>query len=230
LTTVGFVGLGMIQVAIATSLPDLQRIELPPWAARLSGTVLITCSLAMLAWRHRLAAAVAAGFFGCFAAIAFVDIAAGEWRSMAAWVPFAELTVFMAVALAGVSGRPGDAAILRPCFGSALILFGAVHVIYRDAISSMIPGWIPWVEAWPWFTGSIQLFAGIAVLWGRGSTVAATVIAFIYLSWLPLVHIPRLIGEPGNPQELTFALVAVALAGCSILIGYARGAASEPCS
>jgi uncharacterized membrane protein len=221
LMSVGIAGLGTAQLLFAAALPDLVLIDLSRQAARLSGLLLAGCGIAMLAKRHSLAAATTASILATFAAIAFFASANGKPASLTTWVPLAELLTFAVAALSGVrghaSGRP-----LRACLGSALLLFGAIHLQFHDAIASMIPQWIPWAGALPFATGVIQLAAGLAILLGRGTRTAGTGVGLLFLSWLPLVHAPRLIGNPFDNGEWSFALIALALAGCALMAGANR--------
>ena len=67
----------------------------------------------------------------------------------------------------GKDGRSNVAVKLgRYLYGSMLLLFALVHVQYREFIASMIPGWIPFVAIWPWFTASANFGAGVSFLSG----------------------------------------------------------------
>lgn len=219
LMALAFAGLGAAQVISGEALPNLQPVELSPLVARASGLSLLANAAVMLAWpRSRLCLALAI-FWGVFAAVALADAIGGD-PSMPGLVPFAELMIFTTALVAGAGAIRCKMAstVERLCAGFALILFGAVHIAYREAISGMIPGWIPFAEYWPWFTGVANLLAGIALVVGRGSAIAAMLIAAMYLAWLPVVHAARLIAEPGSLTEWTFALTALALAGCLLSI------------
>lgn len=93
-----------------------------------------------------------------------------------------------------------------------LLLFGFIHLTLPQAITGLLSEGFPLRSFWPYASGIVQVAAGIAVIWPRARRIALLAIATIYLSWLPLVHGPRLYASPNNWDEWRFALIALALA------------------
>jgi uncharacterized membrane protein len=210
-----FAGLGLVELIHGSALPGLHPLDdsTPTWVVRGSGALLAAGAIAML-FGPTAGLMVAALWLAAFA----LALAAASGASdVLAWPPAAETIVFSAFAI----WRWDDARgwlILRLLLGAMLVLFGAIHLTQRDLIATLIPDWIPVRSYWPWLTGGVSVAAGLACLAGRGTTLGAGAIAFMYLAWLPLVHAPRLLGAPGSLFEWTFALTALALAGVAFAV------------
>ena len=224
LMTFAFAGLGLVELLFAGPLPDLHiHAADAPNLARLSGTLLLIFSLCMLAGRFTsIASLLVALYWAFFGILAVTDVLARAPFNLAAWVPVAEIAVFVTASLArGIPPRWAATAarpLLRMTLGLGLVLFGVVHAVYHAAIGGMIPAWIPFAAEWPWATSVINGIAGLCILAGRGTAPAALVIAAMFGSWLPLVHAGRLAAEPENLFEWTFALTAAALTGAALVV------------
>ena len=185
---------------------------------------------------------IAADIIGCmvallaiFAACRFVRSDSLSWAIAAAWlaaclagaigilasgpavgsvVALAEAAVLAAACV--TLARPLPPAILHYLLTAMLIVFGSVHLIWHDAISQLIPAFVPFRGAWPWVTGTLQLAAGFASLSTRLARIAYPSVAAVFLAWIPLVHLPRILSGP-SVAEFSFAAMAVALAGALIL-------------
>lgn len=212
---VALVGLGAVEVIFATPLPGLHLLPeaAPSWLARGVGVLLaLTAGLFVF---HRKAALLLGGLWSGMAVLAIA--AAVSASDVLSWVPAVESGVFAAFAVWRWDERLGWL-VLRVLFGLALLFFGAVHLLHRDVIAMLIPDWIPWRAHWPWFTGGVNAVAGLSCLLGRGAAVCTGLVGVMYLSWLPIVHAPRLTEAPDSLFEWTFALTALALAGVGLAV------------
>jgi uncharacterized membrane protein len=117
---------------------------------------------------------------------------------------------------------------LRRPFAVTLLFYGMVHMFHRALIAGLIPAWIPGAGAWPWITGSIMVAAGIALLAGRAAELASLAIAAMFASWILIVHLARLAGNPAGSFEWSFALTALALAAVALLAMRNRPVRAEP--
>lgn len=146
--------------------------------------------------------------------------------------PVEAVTILLAIATLGAGGKHPIATRLAIAItGAMLLLFGLIHLVQADALSEMVPGWIPLRDGIPYLTGSLMVAAALAFGWSRARPQAAKLIAVMFLCWLPVVHLERLMRNPASFDEWRFALTALALAGALLLIalgGTADGSRKGP--
>ena len=75
---------------------------------------------------------------------------------------------------------------------------------------------MPAKTLWPMWTGSFQIAAAIGLLHDRTRFLAGIATAAMFASWLPLVHLPRLLVR-SNAFEWEFALMALWLVGAMLV-------------
>jgi uncharacterized membrane protein len=88
---------------------------------------------------------------------------------------------------------------LRCTFGLASIDFGLAHMTGVQAVSSMVPKWIPFGgEFWAILTGCAFVLGGIAVLTGILDVLAARLLALMLLMFSALVLAPGALAHRQN--------------------------------
>ena len=88
---------------------------------------------------------------------------------------------------------------LRCTFGLASIDFGLAHMTGMQAVSSMVPKWMPFGgEFWAMLTGCAFVLAGIAILTGIMDVLAARLLALMLLVFSVLVLAPGALAHPRN--------------------------------
>lgn len=122
------------------------------------------------------------------------------------------------VARGGGAGAEGGAAGVaraapRIVFGLCAIVFAVSHFVYADFTAAMVPGWIPGKLFWAYATGAGHLAAGLALLAGVRVRLAATCLAAMCGSFVVLVHVPRIVADPGSHLEWTMGCAALLIAG-----------------
>ena len=212
-------GLGLVELFFREALAQLH-----PWGAGSTASV-SGASLAVLAlWvlfrpSSRIAAFALAGHWTL--ALVFTILAAAKEPSSALnWVPASQAALFVLASLAASNGAGlphTQMTDLRRPFAVTLIYYGLVHIFHRALIAGLIPNWIPGAPVWPWLTGAIMVAAGIALLAGRAVELVSLAIAAMFMSWILVVHLGRLAGDPASSFEWGFALTALALAGVALL-------------
>ena len=214
----GTMGMGVLCLTYAGLDPHWQR-GLDAWTsaplAYANGAILIAASAALLAPRTvKYGGYALAAFLALWAALNAPHVIAGE---EAAWLAPAEI---VAVALGAwiASGAEKGLRIVRILFGLCLITFGGAHFLYLEFTASMIPGFIPFHLFFAAFTGAGHVAAGLSLVSGILARLGSTLLALMFSSFVLLLHIPRVLGDPGNQIEWTMLCHATALTGAALLI------------
>jgi len=145
------------------------------------------------------------------------------------WILFA--------ALAAPSDGPGrwfrghrGLRVARSMYAVALPLFGLHHFFSERGGAEAVPAWLPFRPGWGYLTGVAHILAGVAILLGIAPRVAATLEAIMISAFVLLVHVPGIIGAPGEPLQWTMFFVASAIGSAAWIVArsYAGGAALDP--
>ncbi len=109
--------------------------------------------------------------------------------------------------------------IARIVAGLSACVFGFAHFNYIDFTASMVPSWIPPHGVfWAWATGAGHLAAGLALVSGIQSRLAATLLAGMMASFVVLLHLPRVVAAPDQHIEWIMLGVSSMLAGAAWLV------------
>ncbi len=143
--------------------------------------------------------------------------------SLVDWLGLAESAAMACAVLsfAVASGARAGNAVERVgmiVFGLSAIVFGASHFVYVDFTASMIPAWLPQRVPLAYLTGAGHALAGVAISLGILRALAAGLEALMMLSFVVLVHVPRVCAHPGSRMEWTMLLVAAMLSASAALI------------
>ena len=101
-------------------------------------------------------------------------------------------------------------------FAVAFIAFGLLQVLYGDFIPGRAPAWpqqLPGGLLWAYATGACFVAAGIAILIGRYTRMAALVIAALVFGWALTRNVPPALADPNFGGAWTRLGKAVALTG-----------------
>jgi uncharacterized membrane protein len=134
----------------------------------------------------------------------------------AEYVIYSSVAAQLAVAAGAtiIHGRFVHAA--QVAFGTCAVLFGGAHFLYMNLTAPLVPGWLPLSgEFWGYTTGIAHIAAGIAIATGVKARLAAILLAILYASFTPLVHLPIVIAKPfdhyaWSENALNILLAAVA--------------------
>lgn len=145
------------------------------------------------------------GFSECFA------VFGASWVLAAMMPPHLRINLWDRIIAAGIPYG-------RICFGLALLVFGAMHFVYHDFTANFIPDWIPARSFLATFTGAAHIAAGLAILSGILARLGATLAGIMYVSWVLLLHIPRVIAAPTDPFEWNGVFVALILSASAFIV------------
>ena len=242
----GFFAATMIAVGV---LGFIQRDFTPTWSGVAAGfpiahaleylTALISLGAGVgLLWR-RSAGIAAGGFLGAFLAwIALFRIPAiagaptltdGWWAlgdsavmAAASWILVAWFADPRDSRVAFVAGNTG-VRIARALYGLALIPFGIAHFTYLERTVSLVPSWLPWHATWAYATGSAFIAAGVALVIGVWSRLAAALSALQLGLFTLLVWVPVVVTGPDASQWTEFVSSWVLTAGAWVVADSFRG-------
>jgi uncharacterized membrane protein len=137
------------------------------------------------------------------------------------WNAFAEIAALAAGGVVGwamCTGRLRSADIARRVFGACFAVFGVAHFAYADFTADMVPAWIPARLFWAYATGAGHLAASIALVVGRYTPLAATLLTFMLGSFVLLLHLPRVIAQPGSHIEWVMLGISASLTGAAWIV------------
>ena len=192
-------------------------------AARVVGVVLVAASVLLLIPRT-LQQGVAAmlAVFALWLLPHLPGLISGQ-----SWLGFFEflLPLGACLALMGVLtserqpiGASRRAAVGRMCFGVGLMGCGASHFVYADFAAQMIPEWIPGRLFFTYLTGVGHIAAGVSLITGVMMRVSTALLCFMLACFVVLLHLPRVLANPGSRLEWTMMFVAILFNGAAWVI------------
>lgn len=164
-------------------------------------------------------------------------------RSMGTWYPFCEaLTSFVGAwvlyallrreSRGSASGMAGEGAMRAASvlFGLTCVFYGWSHFLYPDYTAGFIPGWLPGHLPLAYFTGAAHMAAGLAIIVGILSGLAATLEAmmmslFALLVWVPSFFMeprPSWARPPANQWSELVVTMVLAVSGWILAIYFAK--------
>jgi len=218
-------------------VPEWLPMQLP--LAYLSAAVLLGASVLVASGFRAQFGAIAAAllFLVWFVLLQLPRLAAHPDDGQVWKFAFEVLALFAATWLLAANAPPLAAAPIAAgavwaprIFGICLLVFGELHCVYPDYVASAIPAWLPAHTFFAYFTGAAHIAAGIAIVTGIQARLAATLLGAMFLSWVVLLHIPRVAAAPDSRVEWTSLLIAITLSGAAWLVAnrFAPRAAQAP--
>jgi uncharacterized membrane protein YphA (DoxX/SURF4 family) len=116
----------------------------------------------------------------------------------------------------------------RIAFGVCAVWFGLVHFHYPVDTASYIPKWLPPNQLfWAYATGVAHIAAGLAILSGVFSRLAAYLLTAMYLVFQALIHAPLLMAAPTSHFSWVMNGMNLALVGAAWLVADSFGSPSQ---
>jgi uncharacterized membrane protein YphA (DoxX/SURF4 family) len=145
----------------------------------------------------------------------------GPWTSAFELLALAGASLVLLAQFAGSTHRQPSAWFQlagRILFGGSLVVFGVQHVMYGAFVATLIPPWIPGRLFLAYFVGIAFFAASLAIVSGRVAALAATLLGAMFLSWVLILHAPRVAGASHNGNEWTSLLIALAMSGAAFMV------------
>ncbi|HVF16194.1 MAG TPA: DoxX family protein [Steroidobacteraceae bacterium] len=193
--------------------------------AQAIGVLEILVGLAVLVprWRQRASLALMIVFSGW--ALLHLPAIAKQPLAVSAWLGAAEISALALGALLMTHLQARQTLVIR-FYGVTLLVFGLSHFVYAEFTAALVPTWLPAPLFLAYLTGAIHLAAGIGLVVNFAPRIAAALEACMMLSFVVLLHMPRVLATPQNRTEWTMLLVASALT-CSAFQVATSARASE---
>lgn len=206
----------------------------PPWTAEtgawawLIGAGFLAAGICIVVRRWARAATVLlAAVFLLRVLVVFVPQLFANLRNPGPWTSGAEVMALGAAALvlAGElelsNSMSWESLVLvgRFLFATALVVVGVQHFLYAAFIAALIPRWIPGHLFWAYFVGAAFVAAALSLATKILGRLAATLLGVMFLLWVMVLHIPRVVASPHDGNEWTSAMIALAMAGGSFVLG-----------
>lgn len=97
--------------------------------------------------------------------------------------------------------------LFGPLFYAAPIAaFGTEHFTLTADIASMVPKWIPWHMFWAYFVGACFIAAGLSLVTGIQTRLAASLLALTFFLFVVLMDVPGWVRNPRDRFGLALAL------------------------
>ncbi len=185
----------------------------------LSGALLAIAGLVLVAGKAtRIAASVLAAVLGYWVVLLQAPRLAGAIANGGFWTTTAEALALACGAFVLAAPWPAVQSATRSVFAACLVVFAALHVVYRAYVASVIPGWIPGHMFWTFATALAFLLAAGSIATRIRGRLGATLLGIMYGSWVLIVHLPRVLASPHARPEWTSLLICLAMSGASLLV------------
>jgi uncharacterized membrane protein len=215
----------------------------PPWTAEtgawawLIGAGFLVAGVCMVAkkWARAATVLLAAVFLFrvliVFLPKLFVNLRdPGPWTSGAEVMALGAAALVLAGELELSNSMSWESLVLvgRFLFSAALVVFAVQHFLYAKFIATLIPSWIPGHLFWAYFVGVAFIAAALSLATKIQGRLAASLLGLMFLLWVIVLHIPRIIAASHNGDEWTSGMIALAMCGGSfVLAGALRQADRE---
>lgn len=98
-------------------------------------------------------------------------------------------------------------------YATPIAAFGTEHFTLTPAIASIVPAWIPWHTFWALLVGACFIAAGLSLVTGVQTRLAAFLLALTFFLFVVLMDIPGWLQKPGNRFAQALLLRELAFSG-----------------
>lgn len=113
--------------------------------------------------------------------------------------------------------------VSRWCLGVFLVIGGVQHFVYIAFAAGLVPAWVGHPREWAYAAGVALVAGGLGLLYRHTAPLAALLSGSMILSWVVLVHIPRVLGATAAQarNERTALVEALVMSGCAFVLAEA---------
>jgi uncharacterized membrane protein len=106
--------------------------------------------------------------------------------------------------------------ISRILFALPIMVFGALHFMNAQAMSMLVPSFIPGGIIWVYLTGLALIAASVAIIANRYARLASLLLGILLLSFALTVHLPGVMNPDTMAASMPNLLKDTALAGAAL--------------
>ena len=115
------------------------------------------------------------------------------------------------------------AAVFGPLFFALPMgVFGAYHFAFSRVVETVVPSWMPGHLFWTYLVGFALIAAALSITLNKHSVLAATLLSAMLFSFVLLIHVPRLVANPGSRFALAVLLRDLSFSGGALACAVAR--------
>jgi uncharacterized membrane protein len=98
-------------------------------------------------------------------------------------------------------------------FALPLAIFGMQHFALRGVVVGAVPPFMPRPMFWVWLVGAALIAAALSLITGRLAQLAALLTGIMLFLFVLMIHIPNLVGNPGDRFAFALFFRDLALSG-----------------
>jgi uncharacterized membrane protein len=226
LLAIGILALGIVGLVtgdfvsrwepVAAGLPAHRAL------AMISGGLLVALGAGLLAPRTRRVAALALGLLMvAWVVVLHAPLVAAKPEEVVRWIYPGEVASIGCGALLLWSSSRRALLTARIVYGLSLIAFGVSHFAYLQVVAPTVPAYVPFHIQVVELTGAAHIAAGLALLAGRLSRLAAVLEAAMMTGFELLVNVPAAVGAPTTKGPWLALTAEGALIGAAWIIAAA---------
>jgi hypothetical protein len=224
-------GFGLQHLLFAVSVmaaPGPPFFHVSPVLACVVGVILLAAGIGVFI-KQETAYALAAVFL-LYLLLGALPALVTHIRNPAAWTACFEFLALCGAAIVAAASGP-ETSVFAPApdmvksnivasgmlpFCLALIVLGVQELIFAPYVTTLLPAWIPLHLFWAYFLGIVTILGALSILTRFTALVGAPLLGLVFLIWMCIVQVPRVVAAPHNPNEWTSLLIAFAMAGGTI--------------
>ena len=238
---VGAAGMGVL-ILLSGNLASVFQpvrpwVPLRQWLAYVSGALLLTGGLALIATKRTWLAALVltVNFFFWLLVLNLPNALArpmvvGNWEGCGLnMTVVAGGWILLALSCRPPEGRAarllGESGVrlARRLYAVGLPLVALAHFLNVRGATVYVPAWLPMRIGWVYLTGAGHVAAGLAILFGVLPRLAAVLEAAQITAFVILVHVPSVYGAPGDRPQWAMLFYALSIAGSAWLVAVTFG-------